>query len=368
MSNTIQCELIPFDSRPPLPERIAAYQPHIDMVDVPTIGDKWVLASNLQKSIRRGLIKTAVGTATKLLAVDSSYFWRRLLVIAYEDIGVADIQLSHDLLKTFRREALHRQLGAERVAAYFADALSRACKSRALCDAIAMLEFNVRLGEIEKPCFYLTDSQLVESVCRTTEPLMSRVAALRHICGYRDNVYGSYRAATKPRPELMREVCQVLSLTDMEATLFTSGQSTSESLNIPLPVVVQLVRGDKYVAYSDQEFDGMNGLLFASLDRHTRTGKKCFTQLARNVEAIGKFFRQRPELNPAEAIGVAVFIIEGASLNRWVVFPQSDFLRQIFEQNFLEHAGVTGGGASELLHIVQDNLTELNRIRAEVIA
>lgn len=367
MSNTIQYELIPFDSRPALPERIAAYQPHIDAADIPTSVDKWILASNLQKAIRRGLTKTAVGTATKLLAVDPCYFWRRLLVIAYEDIGVADILLCHDLLKTFRREALHRQLGAQRVAAYFAEEMSRACKSRALCDSIAMLEFNVRLGEIEKPCFYQTDGQLVESVYRTTEPLMLRVAALRHICGYRDNAYGSYRAITKPRPELMREVCHVLSLTDMETTLFMSGQSTSESLNIPLPVVVQLVRGDRYVAYSDQEFDGMNGLLFASFDRHTRTGKKCFTQFAQDVKPLSDFFKQRPELSPVGAIGVIVFIVEGSNLDRWVVFSQSDFLRQTFEQNFLEHAGVTGDSASELLHIVQDNMAELNRIRAEAI-
>ena len=38
-------------------------------------------------------------------------------------VGI-DIGLVHDLLKTFRREALHRQLGPDRLAAYFAHELA----------------------------------------------------------------------------------------------------------------------------------------------------------------------------------------------------------------------------------------------------
>jgi hypothetical protein len=355
------------NTAPPLIERITAYRPHIEAKHVPTSSDKWMLASNLQKSIRRGLTQTAIGTATRLLSVDEQYFWRRLMVIAYEDIGFGDIQLCFDLLKTFRREAMHRQLGIERVAAYFADALANARKSRALCDAIAMLEFNVQRGELEQPCFALTDSQLVEVICRTDESLMTQVAALRHICGYRENAKGSYRSITPARPELMREVCRRLELTDIETTLFLSGQSTSESLNIPLPLVAQLARGEHREVQAKQIFEGKNGILYVALDRHTRAGKKCFAKFALEVKPIADFFHQHPKLNSVAVLGVAVFIVEGSQLNRWVVFPQADNLRQAFEQKFLEHVGVNGKRASELLNITRDNLPLLNQIRAETI-
>lgn len=57
--------------------------------------------------------------------------------------------------------------------------------------------------------------------------------------------------------------------------------------------------------------------------------------------------------------------VEGSRLNHWVVFPQSEALRQTFEQNFLEHAGVTGQPASELLAITRNNLPLLHRIRSK---
>lgn len=351
-----------------LVERITAYQPPGVLTRAPNNADKWVLASNLQKAIRRGLPQTAIGTATRLLSVDERYFWRRLLVIAYEDISFGNIPLCHDLLKTFRREALCRQLGAEHVAAFFVDALANARKCRALCDAIAMLEFNVRCGEIEKPFFAMTDTQLVDVACGKDELLMTRVAALRHICGYRESAYGSYRSITPARPELMREVCRRLELSGMETTLFMSGQSTSESLNIALPLVAQLARGQQQEAQGEHiAFEGMNGILYAALDRHTRAGKKCFAKFAQEVNPVAHFFQQHPKLNPVAALGVAVFIVEGSCLNRWLVFPQSDTLRQTFEQKFLEHALVVGKSANELLNITSDNLTLLNRIRAEAI-
>ncbi len=347
-----------------LTEEISAYSLKFSPDHVPSSSDKWVLASNLQKSIRRGLTETAVGTAIKLLSVDGRYFWRRLLVIAYEDVGYGNIQLCFDLLKSFRREAMHRQLGAERVAAYFATALSNACKSRALCDGIAMLEFNVQLGKFEQHCFGLTDSQLVDAICDENESHMTRVAALRQICGYQEYANGSYRSITPARPELMREVCCRLELTTMETTLFLSGQSASESLNIPLPLVATLARGEKSEVRSEQVYEGKNGTLFAAFDRHTRVGKRCFARLVHDVPQVCKFFDHRPALKPVDVLGVSVFIVEGSLLNRWVEFPQSGILNQTFEHKVLEHFGVTGGCVHELLSLTSDCLPMLNHIRA----
>ena len=349
-----------------LTDKIAAYTYQIGVAPVSAIHfDKWVLSSNLQKSIRRGLSVTAIETAIKLLAIDPRYFWRRLLVIAYEDVGFANIGQCYDLLKFFRREAAHSQLGPDRVAAYFVEALAKSCKSRSLCDAIAMLEFNVRLEELEKPWFGMSDDEIVSAISCTENSTTSRVAALRHICGYTENSKGVYRSITPARPELMLEVCRRLELTEMETTLFISGQSVSDSLNIPIPLVSKLARGGSQECQAEQVFEGKDGILFAAFDRHTRAGKNCFNRFAQDVDAVREFFQRQPsKLDPVSVIGVAVFIVEGSCLNRWVVFPQSNDLRQAFEQNFIERVGVTGDSASQLLTIVRENLSILNAIRA----
>lgn len=354
------------DTDLPLEDRVAAFKPRIASKYAPA-ADRWVLASNLQKSIRRGLAQSAVATATRLLEVDSRYFWRRIVVVAYEDVGLADPALVHELLRTFRREAMHRELGPERVARYFAHVLARARKSRSLCDALAALEFSIRRSDYERPYHGMTDEQLVHAACNAGAPTLYRVAALRHVCGYREFAQGTYRTLAPARPELMREVIRRLGLSEVESTLFLSGQSVSEGMNIALPLVAQMVGGNQEERQAEQVFAGKNGILYAALDRHTRAGKRCFARLACECKAVRQFFDRRPALDSVAVLGAGVFVVEGAVLGRQLVFDGSDDLQRQFDRNFLEYAGLDEDDHRELLALVIDSLPRLNRLRAEEI-
>src|SRR4051812_17875307 len=50
--------------------------------------DGWIVSSVLQKSIRRGDVETAQRAALTLFLQRGSAIWRRLMVIAFEDVGV----------------------------------------------------------------------------------------------------------------------------------------------------------------------------------------------------------------------------------------------------------------------------------------
>src|SRR6187200_1490436 len=57
------------------------------------VGDpsrKWLYASALQKSVRRGMTHCAIRFAIQLHSIDEAYCWRRLAIIALEDIGFGD--------------------------------------------------------------------------------------------------------------------------------------------------------------------------------------------------------------------------------------------------------------------------------------
>jgi hypothetical protein len=348
----------------PLIERITAYPVCTAPEHEPQTTDRWVLASNLQKSIRRGLVLTAVGTASALLAVDPRYFWRRLLVIAYEDVGYGDISRCHDLLKTFRREALHRDLGPQRVAQFFAQELAAARKSRALCDALAMLDFSVQRNLYERQAFALTADELLAIVCHVTMPVINRMAALRHICGYGLFANGRYQTLNPPDRELMTRVCTAQGLSEVETTLFRSGQNIAESLNTPIPIIGPMTRtGQQTEQTVTQVFEGKHGLLYAALDRHTRIGKRCFARLAKEATPVREFFTQHPTLDPVAVIGAGMFIVEGAALDRWLVFDGSEQLCKDFNHNFLEHAGVHKDEQQVLLELVRSTQEQLNNIR-----
>jgi replication-associated recombination protein RarA len=55
--------------------------------------NRWIASSALQKAIRRGEIAIAQRAAFALHRDDRSATWRRLIAIAFEDIGPADIDV-----------------------------------------------------------------------------------------------------------------------------------------------------------------------------------------------------------------------------------------------------------------------------------
>ncbi len=78
-------------------ENILARIEHgLRICDLPAIepmqGDQWLLASAMQKAIRRGEVDTALRAGYALWNIDRQRFWRRLHIVALEDTGVADIE------------------------------------------------------------------------------------------------------------------------------------------------------------------------------------------------------------------------------------------------------------------------------------
>ena len=58
--------------------------------ETPLKCDRWIASSLLQKSIRRSDTQLALRAAFRLSDFDRSYAWRRLLIIAFEDVGAAE--------------------------------------------------------------------------------------------------------------------------------------------------------------------------------------------------------------------------------------------------------------------------------------
>ena len=71
-------------------DNAAQYSPNREIVAA-FPRDRWILTSLLQKAIRRGRVDYAVAAADSLVALEPDYVASRLPVIAYEDIGVADL-------------------------------------------------------------------------------------------------------------------------------------------------------------------------------------------------------------------------------------------------------------------------------------
>ena len=94
----------------------------------PFVGaDQYLLASLVQKAIRRGDVTIARRAAHQLLALDPSRLWRRLRVIALEDIGIGDMDVAAEMVGIAVHPELRRVLGGNVRALDYA--LTRACSA-----------------------------------------------------------------------------------------------------------------------------------------------------------------------------------------------------------------------------------------------
>lgn len=97
--------------------------------------DRYLAASQLQKAVRRSEYGLAWEAAVYLLRHNTDYFWRRLPIIALEDVGVADPELIIAVILASTRCCLREEMGGSfRAAASLVNALCAAPKDRAADD------------------------------------------------------------------------------------------------------------------------------------------------------------------------------------------------------------------------------------------
>ena len=99
---------------------------------VPLAVDRYVALSALQKGIRRGEEDLALRSAMTLMIGGPHAIWRRLGIIAFEDIGVGNIDAVGWVTVVIGKPEVRKRLGGEwKIADFFIRTLCRSAKCRA---------------------------------------------------------------------------------------------------------------------------------------------------------------------------------------------------------------------------------------------
>ena len=110
--------------------------------------DKWLTTSALQKCIRRGHSELAERYARSSVRIDADHTFRRLVIIAIEDVGLGDLRLVATTLAILGDRLRRRSLGEERLAVHLAVQMSSAMKSRLSCDMLSLVEYDNDVGKV----------------------------------------------------------------------------------------------------------------------------------------------------------------------------------------------------------------------------
>ena len=110
--------------------------------------EKYIAMSLLQKAIRRGEFSFAFSSALTLLNLNDRAFWRRMCIIVFEDIGIANLDLVGRITIAAGDKRLRQKLGGDRLVA--TALISEMCNSEKDRSTDDLLEYVERADVLEQ--------------------------------------------------------------------------------------------------------------------------------------------------------------------------------------------------------------------------
>lgn len=344
-------------------ERLAlALKNHVPPEIAPLKVSPWVAMSLLQKSIRRGHVHLALQAATTLLKISPDRLWRRLGVIAFEDIGLGDLCIGK-LTSVLWSKKTRTQLGGDwSVASYMISRMALAPKCRATDDLLMVALRHPKFLSARFEYAFLSSEELVGIVSGNFS-LIERTIALLYLLGAEDGgLIKRPRHHEGARDALLRIGCSP-EFGDLALDTFKKSR-------VPLAPLVGLL---------SQEFSGSSSpKIFAddrfppevvikdvpgwAFDMFTREGKIIFGQFLSGASTSAKWLRTHvPQNVRMDVLGNLIFFLEGGCLRNRL---QWDLGKNLYNMAATECLGTD---ASEIYPLLQEDFPALNSLRLKTL-
>lgn len=331
--------------------------------------DRWLAVSNLQKAVRRGLYNEAMRSALILQHIDEDYMWRRLKIIALEDIGVADLNATGQVLWGAGKRQWQDQHGTGlRFLSYFISILCKAKKCRSLDDAIYVALFHTLYQSQRQQYAELTEREIFDKFSDPSLDIAERVILAWYLCGTK-----SYRASTlehrNGNPRLLVDLAHFLGLPPFVADTLQMAKSNEFYVSL-IPCWIQLEQSAKTKIVTEVEPPCLifGSWLPASLDKHTRQGKIAFRSFIDNCPELHQSLRNYyPNADHVSLVGYLVFGIEGRMLDRRLDFDGATCLLELAIEAWVQSIGSSSVYVAELLKIVERNVAILHEQRRNIL-
>jgi hypothetical protein len=155
--------------------------PEIRSVEVrindPLPCDKWIASSALQKCIRRGQVDLSLRAPLRFKELDPDGLWRRLISIAFEDIGAADPKALIETVAVATSPAWRAEHDERKVIAWIVGRLTSAPKDRGADLLMLGVRYHESLNSLREICSQLSLRQRLDHVATPSASLNERAVA-----------------------------------------------------------------------------------------------------------------------------------------------------------------------------------------------
>jgi hypothetical protein len=335
----------------------------------PITADPWVVSSLLQKSIRRGETEIARCAALTLFNHRGSSVWRRLMVIAFEDVGIGSLDVVTTTVAAAGDSAWRKNHGGDlKLAVYLAGLLAEAPKDRST-DYLSDAKDHPRLASfwraMETTSLELRLSHVRDQALGFPQRAVAALSALG--IGSRGDILGG----TGGLEALLTTFRELEVPEELVAATGIAAARTREKITAMVPLIWLAARKsenrvrDCVVPYLVKADD----VPLYALDKHTRLGREAIWRFARENDTVRACLaRFVPKSRTRSAAYVAAFYVDAAPVARRLMWDQSEALETFGIERDLLHAGMPTEGIEPLLGVMRANLHHLNELRREVLS
>lgn len=322
----------------------------------------WVAMALLQKAIRRGEERLALGAAASLLRNAPNNLWRRLCGIAFEDIGLADLETLSLVTAAIGGKRVRAKMGGEwPVASYLITSMIRAPKCRAADDLLMTAEMHPEYERERLRLTFLPTDELLH-IATGEGDVICRALAAWYAVGTHS------RSTTRLRPRagcpaaFFDHLCEV----GMPHTLVEISREGFRRGAEALCPFVSLLFRERREAETEIRDDVLPPEILCGsvpswcLDIYSWEGKAALQRFLESNAETARWVRSH--VTPAAQVkflGGIVFRVEGGLMRRRERWPLAEELRRKMEIE----SNLRCSDASEILDLARADIGLLNEAR-----
>lgn len=338
-------------------------------------GDRWRLVSSLQKAIRRGDIAAATVAALACYEVDDRYLWRRLVVIAVEDVLLGNLYAVALTLALAGNRRAREDLGGARAATWIAAQLAGGLKDRSACNLCVLVDLNRQLNGRMEMWKHRPDDMLAVFASELDRPIEHRMLAAWLLAGTKR--FWNINVPTdndRPRWSLMRLMAESrmpLILYWIADRAAVRGGGCMFVATLPLWQELERAQDQDFTvrteAITGQQRFGP--ILAPAYDMHTREGRRALRQFGELPAVADALSSTTCSKTRFDLLCEAVFAVEGGKLDRRLSAAVIDHCHERAAALPLSYFGLPRAQQqAQLLCTVGSTLPRLSDLRAKAIA
>ncbi len=330
--------------------------------------DRWIARSALQKAIRRGKVTLAQRALANLFEHDPRTIWRHLVIIAVEDVGVANVDLLAQIIAARRDRSWRINMGGDwSVMAELVRQMAESNHCQAACDLLLRASNDPALEHVREWALDASMSTLTIAMVDTCLPLVDRAIAVLAVGG------GLADGQPHSDPAAVFEImAEAGSLSHVVATCHQAWRVSRNPMTMLLPLVWQerSQSDGPGIAFDDpmpaaQLIEGVPGYAF---DQFTRMGNQISRAYIAEDQELQRLLKQTGLAKSAwpRTFGDILFLIEGGATVRRMTWDQAELLRQ--PNRWLPAITILGPHLPAILRHCRDQGSQIAKVRRRYIS